>query len=164
MGQTGLLYADTGLVIGAHGNVLITVLTEASTMERLRELRRHVEQFRRRWPGANCGLTVLTAGAIVIETRADVREESQAITRDNPSPGSSVVIEGRGFGAGAIRAFLSGIFLVTRARSTIHGSVAEGASWLAPIAATLGKSAVAAAELVEAERLTRAALRPSVSA
>jgi hypothetical protein len=153
-----ILYADTGLALGTYENVIVTVLDEPSTMERLRHLRRHVERFRKSWIDRNCGLTVLSPGSMELNMRAEIREESTSIARDNPSPGSTLVVEGTGFGASATRAFLSGLFLVSRNRSKIHGTVEDAAAWLAPVASGLAKKEITAAQLVAAVNATRASL------
>src|SRR5690242_14117983 len=100
----------------------------------MRQVRRGVERTTKQWPNALCGLTVVAANAHALTIPADIREESTAITRDHPGVGNTIVVEGTGFVGSAVRAFMSGIFIVTRNRGKIHGTVEEGATWLAPVA------------------------------
>ncbi len=154
-----MLFADAGIALGQHANVFISVLGEPASMERMREVRKHVERASKRWPNASCGLTVITAGAQALSVSKEIREESAAITRDFPGAGNTIIVEGTGFSGSAMRAFMSGIFIVTRNRGRIHGTVEEGAAWLAPIASAVSKAQLSPIALVSAAAEVRRGLR-----
>jgi len=155
-----MLFADAGIALGQHANVFISVLDEPATMERMREVRKCVERASKLWPNASCGLTIIGAGAQALSVSKGIREESAAITRDFPGAGNTIIVEGTGFSGSAMRAFMSGIFIVTRNRGRIHGTVDEGAAWLAPIASAVSKVQLSPAALVSAAAEVRRALRP----
>jgi len=155
-----MLFADAGIALAQHANVFISVLNEPATLARMREVRKYVERASKNWPNASCGLTVITAGAQALSVSKEIRDESAAITRDFPGAGNTIVVEGTGFSGSAMRAFMSGIFIVTRNRGRIHGTVDEGAAWLAPIASAASKVQLSPALLVSAAAEVRRALRP----
>jgi hypothetical protein len=129
--ETKVLYADTGNAVAVCGNVFVNVMREAQTLERLRELRRHIERHVARWGDRTLSISVLEPGATA-ETPKDVRDETAAITREYPSIAAVIVIEGKGFRAAAIRAVLAAIYLVSRSPypHRIVDSVFFGARWL----------------------------------
>ena len=49
-------------------------------MPRLREMRGHLARARTKWPGANCGLTVLGANSFLLDLPSEIRDESAALT------------------------------------------------------------------------------------
>jgi hypothetical protein len=153
-----ILYADDGLALGEHLNVFISVLHAPSTMPRLREVRRHLARLQAKRPHATCGITVVGAQAFVLDLPKEVREESAAITRDFPSAGNTIVVESTGFVASVVRAFLSGIWMMTKRSGKVHSTVAEGAAWLAPVASAVAKTQIRATDLVRAVEETRAAI------
>ena len=154
-----MLFSDTGIALGQYSNVFVSVLVEPATMERMREVRKYVERAGKRRPDASCGLTIIAAGAQALSVPKEIREESAAITRDFPGAGNTIIVEGTGFSGSAMRAFMSGIFIVTRNRGKIHGTVEEGAAWLAPIASATSKVPVSPAALVSAAAEVRGAIR-----
>jgi hypothetical protein len=155
--RTVTLYADAGVALAEHANIFISVWIETPTLPRLREMRGHLERARKQWPGANCGMTVMGPGSIELDVPKEIRDASTAISREHPSVGNTVIVETTGFAGSALRAFLSGIFLVARTRGKIHSSIEEGAAWLTPIASTAAKMEITAASLVAATNDARAA-------
>jgi hypothetical protein len=158
MAATIIHYADDGLGLSDYENVFISVLHQPSTLPRLREVRRHLDAQRKRWSTASCGLAVLADGAFALTTSKVVMEESAAIGRDYANPASTIVVESSGFAGSAIRAFFTGIAMVSTKHGKIHPSVAEGAAWLAPIAAAASKLQITTADLERAVAETRAAI------
>ncbi len=153
-------FADSGIAICSYGPVVITVLREPSTIARFSELRRCLTRLRADWPGGTFSLTVLERGSVVVAVPADIRQESTAIARDFPSLGSTIVVEADGFAGATLRAFLSGLFLISGNRSQIHGSVDEAAEWLAKrISQTPNYEPVAAQGLRGAVGSARDAIR-----
>jgi hypothetical protein len=153
-------YSDEGIAIASFHSVTITVLAEPSTPSRLAHLRRHLERHRQGHPEGTYSLTVLGPGSMVVSVPAEIREESTRIARDFPSRGSTIVVEGSGFAGAAIRAFLSGLFLVARNRSQIHATVPEAASWLAPKLPRQDPP-LSTLDLVDAVEASRASIRPA---
>jgi hypothetical protein len=158
MARTVILYADDGLSLSEYENVFISVLHQPSTLPRLREVRRHLEAQRKRWGTSSCGFAVLAQGAFALTTSKTVMEESAAIGRDYANPDSTIVVESSGFAGSAIRAFFTGIAMVSQKHGRIHTSVAEGATWLAPIAAAASKLDITAGGLERAVAESRAAI------
>jgi hypothetical protein len=154
-------FADPGFAIASYGPLVITVLREPSTVARLAELRRSLTRLVAQWPSGTFSLTVLERGAMVMAVPTEIREESTAIARDFPSLGSTIVVEGDGFAGATIRAFLSGLFLISGNRSQIHGSVDEATGWLARRMASMSPDhrAVSRSDLAAAVKGTREALR-----
>jgi hypothetical protein len=158
MGRTSILYADSGIALGEIVNVFITVLHEPSTMARLREIRKHLARLQAKWPGMVCGLTVLGPTAFSMNISPEIRDESAALSRNFPSSGNAMVVEATGFAGSALRAFLSGVSMFSKARGKIHPTVAEAAAWLAPIASAAAKQPITAAEIIRAAEEARAAM------
>jgi hypothetical protein len=159
MGRTVILYTDDGLGLSEYENVFISVLLQPSTLPRLREVRKHLGASTKKWGTSSCGLAVLAQGAFALTTSKDVMEESAAIGRDYANPASTIIVESSGFAGGAIRAFFTGISMVTQKHGKIHTSVAEGVGWLAPIAAAASKLEITAPDLERAVAHTRTAMR-----
>jgi hypothetical protein len=157
--ETKVLYADAGNAVAVCGNVFVNVMREAQTLERLRELRRHIERHVARWGDRTLSISVLEPGATA-ETPKDVRDETAAITREYPSIAAAIVIEGKGFRAAAIRAVLAAIYLVSRSPypHRIVDSVLFGARWLVEQAEQQGLREVSAADIDLAVAKARAAL------
>jgi hypothetical protein len=151
-------FADDGMVIGSYGAIAITVLTQPSTLGRLAELRRHLTRLQRAWPDGTYSLTVIGRGSMVASVPAEIRDESTSIARAFPSLGSTIVVEGEGFAGATMRAFLSGLFLISRNRSQIHGTVSEASVWLAKRMTTEGAASDLAAELEAAVESARRAI------
>ena len=157
--ELAIVFADDGIAIASYGATTITVLAEPSTLPRLARLRRHLEKHRDAHPDGTYSITVLGPDALVHVVPSEIREESTAIARDFPSAGSTIVVEGTGFTAAAIRAFLTGLFLVSRTRSQIHSTVAEAAEWLARRVAPTGGDPLEARDVAAAVEQARAAIR-----
>ena len=69
-------FADDGIAVGSFGPVAITVLTQPSTLARLRELRRYLTRLRAEWPDGTFSLTVLTRESMVMAVPAEIRTQS----------------------------------------------------------------------------------------
>jgi hypothetical protein len=95
---------------------------------------------------------------MVASVPAEIRDESTSIARAFPSLGSTIVVEGEGFAGATMRAFLSGLFLISRNRSQIHGTVSEASVWLAKRMTTEGAASDLAAELEAAVEAARRAI------
>jgi hypothetical protein len=161
MARTVIRYADEGVAVGEHANVLITAFHQPPTMPRLQELRKHIVRAAKEWPNATCGFSVIAETGLTTDVPRDVLDASKALTRDFPPVGSAIVVEAAGFTGSAIRAFLTGMFLVARNHGKIHGTVEQGAAYLAPVASTAGGVTVTTADLVAAVTATRAAIKAS---
>jgi hypothetical protein len=158
MARTVILYADDGLALSEYENVFISILLQPSTLPRVREVRKHLDASTKRWGTSSCGFALLAQGAFALTTSKVVMDESAAIGRDYANPASTIVVESSGFAGSAIRAFFTGIAMVSPKHGRIHATVAEGVAWLAPIAASASKLDITAAGLERAVAQSRAAI------
>ncbi|HZS41711.1 MAG TPA: hypothetical protein VFF06_33000 [Polyangia bacterium] len=153
-------FADTGCAIATRGNLFVNVMREAQTLERLREVRRHIERHVAAWGTNTISISVLEPGATAAAPK-EVRDETAAITRDYGSIAAAIVIEGSGFRAAAVRAVVAAIYLVSHSPypHKIVESVDDGARWLRQMAERAGQARVGALEIVDAVAAARAELR-----
>jgi hypothetical protein len=158
--RASVWYADAGCAVATRGNLFVNVMREAQTLERLREVRRHIERHVAAWGEHTISISVLEPGATAQAPR-EVRDETAAITRDYRSIAAAIVIEGSGFRAAAVRAVVAAIYLVSRSPypHRIVESVDDGARWLRQMAERAGHARVGAVEIVEAVAAARAELR-----
>jgi hypothetical protein len=127
------LRIDDGCAICTYGNLFVTVLSTASTMSRLRDIRRPAADHHGRWPGDVRSMNVVESTSVIVSRMTDeVRAESAALTKDFSSNATAFVVEGGGFSAAAVRALLAGFYFVARPKSPhrIEATVEAGADWL----------------------------------
>ena len=143
-----LLTKSEGHLVGSFENVFVSMWLEPATVEQLRALRGYQDAFARDFPDGFGNLAILGAGAGKVSP--EVRAEGERITK-SPSPSiraTAQVIEGKGFGAAAVRSVAAALMKLNTAPTPtkIFDSLPTGAAWLM---ITLAKPH-ATAKLVEA--------------
>jgi hypothetical protein len=150
-----IFWRDDGIAIGDMGCVVVVVVAEPITMQRLREMWRHGEEHIKEFGKGRIGYTVVEPKAVA-DVSKEVRNEMSRMVRELPASVSATVIEGGGFRAIAGRAIVTGLMLVARrnANHKIFPDTTQAMSWLAPQlpVGSQGVDPVGINELVERAR------------
>jgi hypothetical protein len=149
MGGT-LRWADSGMAVSVSDRTLVTVLREPMTLPRLVQMGGASRDLAALYPHEIVSVFVLEPSAHG-SVPADVRGEAGALMKSLPLLCAPIVVEGRGFGAAAIRALIAGLALVSRPRyrQKVFDTTDHAADW----AAQLMAEGAAARELVKRDML-----------
>lgn len=134
MSQPVLLSHDDDYATGHWGDVFFILWKKNTTMEATHQLRSNLVDFTRSHPAGVGLLTIVEANAPV--PGADVRKALAAVLTDfsRNIKVSSVVFEGQGFSAAAVRSVVTGLTLIARQAypHKVFASLAEAGGWMLP--------------------------------
>lgn len=155
-----LHYADERHAIGNVGIVFVNVIRHPSTVEMIRETRRHVQRHFRRWNGRSVAVSVLEPTAAQAVPK-QVRDESAALAGEFKSLAAAIVIEGSGFRAAAVRTAIASMFLLARPPfpHKVFGNLSDGAGWVLTTGGRLEPVGASSEDIVRAVALVRGALK-----
>ncbi len=119
--------------VGTCGVVVVSYFRQAATMEAMRALddvqQRTVDRF-----GALVGLSIIGQLGAGFRVDDDVRQMTvdMSVKYEKVGRGTAIVVLPKGLAAIAVRAFLTGYFLVSRstAPSKTFGTVTDAAEWV----------------------------------
>lgn len=148
MATPEILLIDDGCTIAMQGNAFVAFTGTASTMARLREIRRYAAQHTNRWKNDTRSVSVILPG-IPMTVSEEVRAEVAALTKEFSSLATAMVIEGDGFAPATMRTLMAGIYLIVRPKNPhkIFSQCDDAVRWLLATTATTSKVPMTPQEL-----------------
>jgi hypothetical protein len=147
-----VLDRSEGHLIATFDNVLVTAWRAPGTMEQLRALPRHAESLARRYPKGYGTLLLLSPDAV--KASAEVRAEGNRVAK-NPvgiTLATANVLEGKGFGAAALRALMHTYTMLNpnRTPTRTFDTLPPAATWLMAQLGAPDRASHLAASVLEA--------------